>query len=125
MGVPGVDLRPPVYGRRYASVMGEIFASPILLNSDNRDAHTCRSLEVPACGVLAIAPRTEEHQALLDEHTECLMYASRAELEELLQRVQREPARMSAVAEAGQKRILGGRHTYADRCDEILSALAS
>jgi hypothetical protein len=122
-GVKGVRIGGPVHGPDYASVASEIFASPILLNSENRDAHTCRSFEIPACGVLAIAPRTSEHQAILEEGSEALMFSSDAELDACLDRVASHPQELEAMAAAGHRRILRDRHSYEDRVSEILAEL--
>lgn len=122
-GSRGVTIGGTVPGTEYAAVSAQVFASPILLNSDNRDLHTCRSLEAPACGNLALAPRTDEHQLLLDDGTECLMHGSDEELTENMRRVAGDGRRLAGVASAGRRRILAGNHTYADRAREIIAAL--
>ena len=95
----------------------------VLLNSDNRDLHTCRSLEVPAAGGLVVGERTVEHQALLDEGTECLLWDSPEELDDHLRRLASEPATAERLALAGWRRIRSSGHRYVDRAREIGDAL--
>jgi Glycosyl transferases group 1 len=122
-GMRGVRLAGPVYGEDFATAVQSIAANLVLLNSDNRDQHTCRSLEVPACGGLFVGERTDEHRELLDEGKEALFFGSYGELHSILERVTRYPRWAADIAEAGHQRIFGGRHTYRDRAEEIVGAL--
>ncbi|WP_194837301.1 glycosyltransferase [Nocardia sp. XZ_19_369] len=112
-----------VYGQRFAASVASITANLVLLNSDNRDTHTCRTFEVPAAGGLFVGPRTEEHTELLDDRSECFLYSDRAELREILARCASRPDTAAQVAAAGYRRIARGRHRYVDRAEEIIDAL--
>ncbi|QIS03242.1 glycosyltransferase [Nocardia brasiliensis] len=112
-----------VYGEHFAVAVASITANLVLLNSDNRDTHTCRSFEIPASGGLFVGQRTEEHAQLLDEGTECFLFSDGAELREILARCARRPEAVERVAAAGYRRITGERHRYVDRAEEIIDAL--
>lgn len=119
----GATVGGPVYGEDFSATVGSIRANLVLLNSDNRDTHTCRTFEVPAAGGLFVGQRTEEHQALLDEGTECLLFSSEEELLDVLRWCDGNREKAKSIAEAGRRRISTGRHRYQDRAGEILSRL--
>ncbi|WP_280390761.1 CgeB family protein [Nocardia brasiliensis] len=117
------ELGGGVYGERFAAAVASITANLVLLNSDNRDTHTCRSFEIPAAGGLFVGERTAEHAELLDEGTECFLFSDRTELREILTRCARRPEAVEQVAAAGYRRITAERHRYVDRAEEIIDAL--
>lgn len=120
----GVRLGSGAYGQGLAATISSIAGNLVLLNSDNRDTHTCRSFEVPACGGLFIGPRTQEHESLLTDGHEAYFYSSEDELIEILGRIEREPEKARRTAAQGYSRISLGKHAYEDRAREILHALA-
>ncbi|MFQ6226910.1 glycosyltransferase [Nocardia sp. NPDC002869] len=113
----------PVYGEDFAIAVASVTANLVLLNSANRDTHTCRTFEVPASGGLFVGERTDEHAELLDDGTEAFLFSSRDELDEILERCALYPDQAAKTAEAGYRRIVEGGHTYTDRAKEILRAL--
>ncbi|WP_280266007.1 CgeB family protein [Nocardia wallacei] len=119
----GAAVRGPVYGEDFSVAVAAVTANLVLLNSANRDTHTCRSYEIPAAGGLFVGERTEEHAALLAEDAECFLFSSPAELHEILDRCARHPDRALEVAAAGHRRITTGRHRYVDRAREIVEAI--
>jgi spore maturation protein CgeB len=87
------------------------------------DQHTTRSFEIPACGSLLLADRTEEHQEFFEEGKEAEFFAS---CEELLDKVQFYCSNESArkrVAEWGYKRCVEGGYSYVHRLRIALEAL--
>lgn len=119
----GATVGGPVYGEHFSSVVAQVTANLVLLNSDNRDTHTCRTFEVPAAGGLFVGERTTEHSELLDEGTECFLFSEPEELLEILRRCEENPDEARKVAALGHRRISGGGHTYVDRAREIIAAL--
>lgn len=113
----------PVYGERFSTVVASVTANLILLNSDNRDTHTCRTFEVPAAGGLFVGERTEEHASLLEEGTESLLFSEVDELHEILDWCRSHPDLARKVAELGHRRITDGGHRYVDRACEIIAAV--
>ncbi|WP_378742136.1 glycosyltransferase [Nocardia brasiliensis] len=112
-----------VYGERYSEVVASVTANLVLLNSDNRDTHTCRTFEVPAAGGLFVGERTDEHAELLQDTSECFLFAGTDELSDILDRCAAHPDKAAAVAEAGYQRIANGKHRYVDRAREIIHAI--
>ncbi|MGV9817256.1 CgeB family protein [Nocardia xishanensis] len=119
----GAVVAGPVYGQHYSAVIATVTANLVLLNSGNRDTHTCRTFEVPAAGGLFVGERTEEHAELLRDEAECFLFTDTAELLEILDWCAANPERAAAVADAGHRRIVEGGHRYVDRAREILAAL--
>ena len=87
------------------------------------DQHTTRSFEIPACGSLLLADRTEEHQEFFEEGKEAEFFAS---CEELLDKTKfycgNESAR-KRIADAGYKRCIEGGYAYVHRLRTALEAL--
>ncbi|KXP09303.1 glycosyl transferase family 1 [Tsukamurella pulmonis] len=119
----GATVRGPQYGAALSAAIGAVDANLVLLNSDNRDTHTCRTFEVPAAGGLFVGPRTVEHAELLADGREALLYDDPAEIDGIIERVRADPAGARRIAEAGRSAIVRGGHTYTDRAREIIDAL--
>jgi len=113
----------PVYGENFSVVIATVLANLVLLNSDNRDTHTCRSFEVPAAGGLFVGKRTDEHEELLEDRTECMLFSDQAELDEILESCESNPDHANKIAQAGYRRIVKGGHRYVDRAREIVDAI--
>ncbi len=117
------SLSGPVYGEDFSVAVAETRCNLVLLNSDNRDQHTCRSFEIPASRGLFVGERTSEHQEILDEGTESLLFSSEDELLEILDWCAGNRKEISIIRDAGYRRITEGRNTYAARAGEILEAI--
>jgi hypothetical protein len=111
----------PVYGTYMAQLMADVPVQLGLLNSDNRDLHTCRSLEIPACGAVFLGERTREHAELFEDGVSGLLFGSREELLDQIDKLKSEPALANKIREKGLAEIEAGAHTYQDRAREILS----
>ncbi|TQM43101.1 CgeB family protein [Pseudonocardia cypriaca] len=110
-----------VYGEQLSVAVASVTANLVLLNSANRDTHTCRTFEVPAAGGLFVGERTAEHEALFDDGTECLLFSTAEELHDRLRWCDERPDLARKVAESGYRRIVRGRHRYVDRAAEIVA----
>jgi spore maturation protein CgeB len=87
------------------------------------DQHTTRTFEIPACGSLLLADRTEEHQEFFEEGMEAEFFAS---CEELLDKVQFYCSNDSArkrVADRGYKRCKQDGYAYVSRLRVALQDL--
>jgi spore maturation protein CgeB len=116
-------VKGPQYGFDFAMAVACAPVQLGLLNSENRDRHTCRSFEVPASGGVLVAERTAEHLSMLEEKKEALFFSFAEELQEHLLRLASEPGTVHRMGRAAAARILGGRNTYDDRWASILSDL--
>jgi spore maturation protein CgeB len=119
----GATVGGAVYGDHFATAVASVTANLVLLNSDNRDTHTCRTFEIPATGGLFVGQRTDEHAELLAEGTECLLFSDEEELRDILHRCAQRPERAEQIAAAGHQRVTGEAHRYVDRAREIVDEL--
>jgi hypothetical protein len=87
------------------------------------DQHTTRTFEIPACGSLLLADRSEEHQEFFEEGQEAEFFAS---CEELLDKVKfycgNESAR-KRVAARGYRRCKEGGYAYVCRLSGAIQEL--
>lgn len=87
------------------------------------DQHTTRTFEIPACGSMLLADRTDEHREFFEEGREAEFFSS---AEELLEKAKfycaNETARLQ-VARAGQQRCRAGRYAYVYRLRAVLDML--
>lgn len=119
----GATVGGAVYADHFAAAVASITANLVLLNSDNRDTHTCRTFEIPAAGGLFVGERTDEHSELLTDGTECLLFSDEEELRDLLRRCAERPEEAAQIAEAGYRRVTREAHRYVDRAREIVDEL--
>jgi spore maturation protein CgeB len=112
-----------VYGDDYARALTGAKIGLGFLRKVCPDQHTTRSFEIPACGSMLLADRTDEHQDFFEEGKEAEFFSS---IEELLDKVNFYCSNESArkrVAEGGRKRCINNRYAYVHRVDEVLNAL--
>ena len=87
------------------------------------DQHTTRTFEIPACGSMLIADRTDEHMGFFAEGKEAEYFDTQ---EELVDKVtfysSNEPAR-AAIAAAGKLRCESARYAYIHRLRDVLAQI--
>jgi len=112
-----------VYGVDYARALTGSKIGLGFLRKACPDQHTTRSFEIPACGSLLLADRTEEHQEFFEEGKEAEFFSS---TEELLDKVQfycsNETARVR-VANAGYIRCTKSQYAYVHRLRSALEVI--
>ena len=112
-----------VYGDDYARALSGAKIGLGFLRKVCPDQHTTRTFEIPACGSMLLADRTEEHQGFFEEGKEADFFAS---CEELLDKVKfycgNESVRKK-VSEAGYKRCVDGGYSYVHRLRTALETL--
>jgi spore maturation protein CgeB len=86
-----------------------------LLYHENRDLHTSRSFEIPACGGFMLAERTEEHRLYFEEDREAAYFSSFAELVDKTRFYVAHNEIRQRIARAGYERCLNSPYRYLDR----------
>lgn len=95
-----------------------------LLSAANRDVYTRRCLEIPACGGVLLAPRTEALQTWFRDGDEACLFSSQDEAVELAVALSRDAARRARIAEAGRRRVWADGHDVTSRARDWLQTLA-
>ena len=94
-----------------------------LLSHANRDRHTSRSFEIPACGGFMLAERTAEHQHFFAEDREAVYFDTFDEMMDKIRYYLRDDAARTRIAAAGHRRCLESGYRYVDRARELLRRL--
>jgi spore maturation protein CgeB len=116
----------PLMGDDMAKAIGASKVCLGLLRKGNRDDHTQRSFEIPACGGLLLAERTHRHQAIFREGVEAEFFDvdNGDELVSKLRALLDDDDRREAIRVAGRLSVQRNHHTYTDRLQQILDTHA-
>ena len=95
-----------------------------LVRRANRDGHSMRTFEIPACGTFMLAERTEEHAELFEEDRDVAYFGSDEELVDKVRFYLGHEEERVRMARAAYERVVAGCHTYTDRMRAILKLAA-
>jgi spore maturation protein CgeB len=116
-----VDVHP-LYGPEYAERIGRTAINLGLLRERNRDRHTSRTVEIPACGGFLLAPRTEEAEELFVEGQEAEFFADFDEAMRKIRRYLEDERARRRVAASGRARCQNSDYSHLARMREVLRA---
>lgn len=109
-----------VYGDKYAWAISSARISLGFLRKICPDQHTTRTFEIPACGSLLLADRTEEHRELFEEGAEAEFFGSEIEMLDKLSFYLRNEESRAKVAKRGFERCHRSGYSYRERLTEVL-----
>lgn len=104
----------------YAKAISCAKISLCFLRKINRDLHTSRSIEIPACQGFMIAERTDEHKKLFKENKEAVYFDSNEELLEKVKYYLSNDKEREQITKAGYDKVLNGEYSYDDMVKRIL-----
>lgn len=111
----------PLWTDDYATAISNFRINLGFLRRVNRDRHTTRSVEIPACGGFLLAERTDEHRRLFKEGVEAEFFDGD---DELLDKVRfylaHEEAR-ARIAAAGRRRCVEDGYSNDHRLTSVLA----
>jgi len=89
------------------------------------DQHTTRTFEIPACGSLLLADRTDDHQAFFEEGREAEFFGSTEELVDKARFYAGHEAERARIAAAGRERCVRSGYAYVRRLEGAFAAMAA
>lgn len=113
-----------VYGDDYARALTGSRVGLGFLRTVCPDQHTTRTFEIPACGSLLLADRTEEHEEFFHEGEEAEFFASSEELIDKIKFYSGNESARQRIAQSGYHRCSQGRYAYVHRLSDVLDQLA-
>jgi hypothetical protein len=112
-------LRPATFGSGLRVINASAGVNVAFVAKANRDQHTMRTFEIPACGGFLLAERTPVHADVFREDEEAVFFGSQEELVEKSVRYLGDPEARRRIAEAGRRRV-SGRERYQDRAAQVV-----
>ena len=112
-----------VYGDDYARALTGAKIGVGFLRRVCADQHTTRTFEIPACGSMLLADRTDEHREFFEEGKEADFFATPDEfVDKVAFYSAHEPVR-ERIAKAGRQRCVVGKYAYVHRVQAALNEL--
>lgn len=112
-----------VYGDDYARALSGAKIGLGFLRKVWPDQHTTRTFEIPACGSMLLADRTDEHREFFEEGVEADYFDCTLELVEKIRFYQSHEEIRLKIAAAGGQRAITGRYAYVYRMADALKAI--
>jgi spore maturation protein CgeB len=110
----------PLFNEQMSKAMNSNKIVLGLLNHNNRDLHTQRTLEIPACGAFMLMERTAEHLEMFEEGTEAEYFSSPDEAAAKIQYYLAHEEKRQSIAQAGHNRLLRSKYSYFDRASTAI-----
>jgi spore maturation protein CgeB len=111
----------PAEGDAYGKALSGAKICLCFLSKLNRDTYTRRCFEIPACGKVMLAERTDDLMKLFKEDEEACFFSSPEELVRKTQWLINNPDIRESIAQAGLRRVWADGHDVASRAKYFLS----
>lgn len=112
-----------VYADDYARALSEARIGLGFLRTVCPDQHTTRTFEIPACGSMLLADRTEEHQEFFEEGKEAEFFSSTDEMLDKMRFYLSNELERNRIAQRGLERCRASEYAYIHRVSNALSEL--
>jgi len=109
--------------RAYASQLAHSALSLGLLSHGNRDLHTRRSVEIPACAGVLLGERTSEHQLLYEDGVEALLWDTADECSKVAKHYLGNPQALRTIRDRGSTHARSAGLGNEDICRQVLATL--
>lgn len=113
----------PALGEDYAKALCGAKVCLAFLSKLNRDTWTRRCFEIPACGRVLLAERTEDLMRLFKEGEEACFFSTPEELVQKTGWLLANPAIRERIARGGLQRVWADRHDVESRARDFLKRL--
>lgn len=113
----------PAEGDAYAKALCGARICLCFLSKLNRDTYTRRCFEIPACGKVMLAERTDDLMQLFKEDEEACFFSSPEELVRKAQWLIHNPDIRERIAQAGLRRVWADGHDVVSRAKYFLSVV--
>lgn len=113
----------PAEGDDYAKALCGAKVCLAFLSKLNRDTYTRRCFEIPACGRVMLAERTDDLLKMFKEDAEACFFSSQEELVKKAKWLVENPDIREKIAQAGLRRVWADGHDVKSRAAELLSIL--
>ncbi|MGB8699954.1 MAG: glycosyltransferase [Thermosynechococcaceae cyanobacterium] len=115
----------PVFNEDFVKVLNATCINLNFLRKANRDRHTSRSLEIPACEGFMLAERTDEHLQLFEEGKEAEFFNSPEELYQKVNYYLTHDTERQQIAREGRNRCIRSGYSHHDRLTVMLEKIES
>lgn len=115
----------PVEGVDYRKALSGANICLCFLSKLNRDTYTRRCFEIPACGKVMLAERTDDLLNMFKEDEEACFFSSSAELVKKTKWLLNNPELRLKIAKAGFNRVWSDGHDVNNRASWFLKAIST
>ena len=109
-----------IYGDEYIRCLSATDVNLGFLRKSNRDQHTSRTLDIPACGAFYLAERTAEQQTLFGEGVEADYFGSDRELLDKVRYYLEHDEARRRIAAAGRRRCVDSGYDHARAVHRVI-----
>jgi hypothetical protein len=84
---PKLTIYGPVYEKEYFKTLRKYRVQLNIMRVHNLNSHNMRSIEIPGCGGIMLAPKTKDHEAFFTENRDAFFYSNVNQLVEQVNKI--------------------------------------